>query len=263
MNIEKNATTLSKNPLGIIALFILLIYGFATLLFGTIGSSLSPNQKWCFVIFLISFPVIVLFVFTFLVIKHHQKLYAPSDYKNEEHFFGHSSANEIDKQHENDVEEQNHSPDSSNTDKEENRKKRIEEREKVKRLENLVYEYYEKTFNYDIDKNIFYKIGNRKILFNGQFIKNDTITFLKIKYLPNKFISTSLINMYVLDALRVKDFLVTNNTYQNYKFLLTFVIDSDDVNEKADFRTMIQDMININSIYTDIKILSIKQLENC
>ncbi|MDD7268979.1 MAG: hypothetical protein PUH13_04155 [Treponema sp.] len=45
MNIEESATKLSRNPLGIIALFILLIYGFATLLFGFVGNTFTEAQK--------------------------------------------------------------------------------------------------------------------------------------------------------------------------------------------------------------------------
>ena len=66
MNIEESATKLSRNPLGIIALFILLIYGFATLLFGFVGNTFTEVQKWWFVIFLVIFPVLVLFVFAYL-----------------------------------------------------------------------------------------------------------------------------------------------------------------------------------------------------
>ncbi len=88
MNIEESATKLSRNPLGIIALFILLIYGFATLLFGLVGDIFSNAQKWWFVVFLVIFPVLVLFVFAYLVINHHQKLYALSDYRDEKIFLG-------------------------------------------------------------------------------------------------------------------------------------------------------------------------------
>ncbi|MCI6809521.1 MAG: hypothetical protein MR958_04930 [Spirochaetia bacterium] len=52
------------------------------------------RKKWWFVIFLVIFPVLVLFVFAYLVINHHQKLYAPSDYRDEKNFFGYSSPKE-------------------------------------------------------------------------------------------------------------------------------------------------------------------------
>ena len=39
------APKLAKNPLGIIALFIVLVYGFAALVVGTDGGNLMPEHK--------------------------------------------------------------------------------------------------------------------------------------------------------------------------------------------------------------------------
>lgn len=81
------AQGLARNPLGMIALFIVLIYGFACLVVGT-SSYLQPSERTPIIWFLVLFPVIVLGVFGWLVSSHHKKLYAPSDFKNEEHFLG-------------------------------------------------------------------------------------------------------------------------------------------------------------------------------
>lgn len=82
----KEAQRLAKNPLGIIALFIVLVYGFAVLLLGASGDKLNEQQKWVMVWFIIGFPIIVLFTFYRLVTKHHAKLYAPSDYPDPKDF---------------------------------------------------------------------------------------------------------------------------------------------------------------------------------
>jgi hypothetical protein len=79
------AKGLARNPLGIIALFIVLIYGFAALTLG-INSSLQSAERLPLVWFLVLFPVFVLFTFAWLVSKHHEKLYAPGDYKSDEGF---------------------------------------------------------------------------------------------------------------------------------------------------------------------------------
>ncbi len=82
-----NAKGLTKNPLGIIALFISLIYGFACLVLSTSISNLNgENERMPLIWFIIIFPLIILSGFIFLVIKHHEKLYAPSDYSDEESF---------------------------------------------------------------------------------------------------------------------------------------------------------------------------------
>lgn len=89
-NLLNNSTAVSnlvKNPLGIIGLFILLVYGIASLLLGLGGKTIfSENQVWLIIIFLVLFPVFVLFVFYELVTKNHQKLYSPRDYHDDKSF---------------------------------------------------------------------------------------------------------------------------------------------------------------------------------
>ncbi|CAE6727237.1 hypothetical protein R69658_01641 [Paraburkholderia aspalathi] len=79
------AKGLARNPLGIIALFILLVYGLAALTLG-INQSLAIAAQMTLVWFLVVFPFGVLGMFGWLVSKHHEKLYAPADYKSDEGF---------------------------------------------------------------------------------------------------------------------------------------------------------------------------------
>lgn len=83
--IAKTAQGLSKNPLGIIALFIVLVYGFAALV-TTFASTLSPMERLPLIYFLVIFPILVLGVFAWLVSRHSSKLYSPGDYRNEENY---------------------------------------------------------------------------------------------------------------------------------------------------------------------------------
>ena len=76
----------AKNPLGIIALFISLIYGFACLVIGVAGNSLEKNERFILIIFLVSFPIVILISFVFLVTKHYRKLYSPADFKDEKNY---------------------------------------------------------------------------------------------------------------------------------------------------------------------------------
>jgi CheY-like chemotaxis protein len=77
------AKSLSHNPLGIIALFILLVYGLACLVVIT-GGSMSVSEKLPIIYFLIVFPFVVLGVFTYLVAFRAGQLFAPGDFKKEE-----------------------------------------------------------------------------------------------------------------------------------------------------------------------------------
>lgn len=84
---SKAAQKLSRNPLWIIGLFIVLVYGIAALLFGVSSTNLQPNERLPLIYFLVIFPVIVLIAFYNLVSKHHFKLYAPLDFLDKEGFF--------------------------------------------------------------------------------------------------------------------------------------------------------------------------------
>jgi hypothetical protein len=80
------AKKLSVNPLGIIALFIVLVYGIAALVLVVSVSSFEPGERLPLIWFLVGFPPIVLFTFAWLVARHHVKLYAPKDYPDPTQF---------------------------------------------------------------------------------------------------------------------------------------------------------------------------------
>ena len=75
----------ARSPLGIIALFIVLVYGFAALTLSFSGS-LRDSEHLFLVLFLVVFPVLVLGVFTWLVIGHSHKLFGPSDFRDEANY---------------------------------------------------------------------------------------------------------------------------------------------------------------------------------
>ncbi|WP_250450297.1 response regulator [Caballeronia sp. ATUFL_M2_KS44] len=79
------AKPLAKNPLGIIALFIVLVYGVASLM-TTFASGFSHEERMPLIYFLVLFPILVLLVFAWLVSSHNAKLFSPSDFKDEENY---------------------------------------------------------------------------------------------------------------------------------------------------------------------------------
>jgi|GEM_PF-712575 len=87
----KEGTSYIKNPLGIIGLFIGLIYGVAVLVAG-FSPNLTEGQRWAMILFAVLFPIPILGVFFRLVTHHHTKLYAPADWKDERNFFGPQTA---------------------------------------------------------------------------------------------------------------------------------------------------------------------------
>lgn len=81
----ETAKSLARNPLGIIALFIVMVYGFASLVTAFTGS-FTAEERLPLIYFLICFPILVLGVFAWLVSKHSGKLFAPSDFRNEDNY---------------------------------------------------------------------------------------------------------------------------------------------------------------------------------
>src|SRR5262245_26961178 len=76
------ARDLSRSPLGILALFIVLVYALAALVV-TLGSRLTPAERKPLVWFLALFPLCVLLMFGWLVSRHSTHLYAPKDFRDE------------------------------------------------------------------------------------------------------------------------------------------------------------------------------------
>lgn len=68
------------------ALLIVLVYAIAALLFASSSDRLTPSQGWLLVLFIVTFPLFVLAALAWLVARHHTKLYAPTDFRDEDTF---------------------------------------------------------------------------------------------------------------------------------------------------------------------------------
>ena len=84
-NFGETAKGLARNPLGIIALFIVLVYGLAALVTAFAGS-FSAGERLPLIYFLVGFPFVVLAAFVWLVSKHSGKLFSPADFKDETNY---------------------------------------------------------------------------------------------------------------------------------------------------------------------------------
>lgn len=82
---EKAAVKLSQGPLGIIALFIVLVHAFASLVVG-FASDIGELNRTVLVWFLVLFPVVVFASFAWLVRSYHTHLYPPQAYRDERIF---------------------------------------------------------------------------------------------------------------------------------------------------------------------------------
>ena len=90
----KESARLTRNPLGVVGLFIALVYGIAGLVLGVSARYLSGSERLPLIWFLVLFPFALLATFYVLVSRHHSKLYAPLDFYDKDGFFRTLTADE-------------------------------------------------------------------------------------------------------------------------------------------------------------------------
>lgn len=82
-----SAKALARNPLGIIAFFIVLVYVVASIVISLAKIEFYHNPFHPAVLFLAVFRLIVLGAFAYVVARHHRNLYAPHDVRELKEFF--------------------------------------------------------------------------------------------------------------------------------------------------------------------------------
>src|SRR5207237_88819 len=81
----EQARGFSRSPLGIVALFIVLVYGMASLVL-IFTARLTLIERGALIGFLVIFPVLVLIVFVWMFARHAGHLYPPSEFVDEANF---------------------------------------------------------------------------------------------------------------------------------------------------------------------------------
>ncbi|WP_028835946.1 MULTISPECIES: hypothetical protein [unclassified Pseudoalteromonas] len=178
-----------RNPLGIVALFISLIYGFASLLLGSSADKLEPLERWPLILFIVIFPFSVLYVFYKLVTDHHGKLYSPSDYNTDDSFLKTLSVKELEIKLEEDVNEAVAT--QLNTSKNEasvEQLSRADIKGKIRKSEEFVIREIKNELS--IEPTIGIKVSSDLYVFDAGYIKpNDELILLEVKYYTRPTIS--------------------------------------------------------------------------
>jgi hypothetical protein len=220
MEFLKGAKDFARNPLGIVALFISLIYGFASLLLGASADKLESLERWPLLLFVVFFPFAVLYVFYKLVTEHHGKLYSPGDYKDDDSFLKTLSPEEREKKLEDDAREatgdvfiekfQNNRNESiSNT------------KERIKLAEKHVIDLLSKELG--IKPNIGIQISPEKYEFDAAYINpGKGITLLEVKYYAKPRITFKAVQEFVYRAKLAAEYM-----FPETKFILALVLDGD------------------------------------
>jgi hypothetical protein len=191
---NKTARRLSRNPLGIIALFIVLVYGIAALVFGLSSQHLEAAHKTLLIWFLIIFPVIVLSVFAWLVSKHHTKLYSPSDFREDQAFLQILNIQDHRRRLDDEVEEISTIPGDISIgppDKEIPEKvllaRKSDIRSSIILAEDLVLRVIEQEQGAPIRRHVRLQGKSSSIHIDGLIVERDKLTAIEVKYFRKSF----------------------------------------------------------------------------
>jgi hypothetical protein len=217
LNISKKQV---RNPLGIVALFISLIYGFASLLLGSSAEKLESIERWPIILFIVIFPFSVLYVFYKLVTEHHGKLYSPGDYKADDSFLKTHTVQELEAKLEEEVDEVV-ALESTNLSLYEADDIRKNIKNKISKAENFVIKEVEKELGIKPKTGI--KISQDLYVFDAGYITPKiSATMLEVKYYSSAVIHLKTINEFLQRAKLTDD-------YMSFKtnFIVALVIESD------------------------------------
>ncbi len=247
----KNAKGLSKNPLGIIALFISLIYAFACAVLGVSLSNLTAsNERLPLIWFIIIFPVVILLAFIYLVVNHHEKLYAPSDFRDDNAFIKAMDLKDINNKTKTEVQELTAAikVDSSNDKKSipsainDLEKKQIDSiplEEKYKNAESWALCEFSLTNNLEIKRNqkiVTSRFGTFEL--DGISKTEENFYAIEVKYWTNNSISNSL-KLKIQETLRHLTSLKSALTRRNFVPVILIVMDSVDETTKRAYQDFI------------------------
>lgn len=252
MDFLKDAKEYARNPLGIVALFISLIYGFASLLLGASADKLESIERWPLLLFVVLFPFAVLYVFYKLVTEHHGKLYSPSDYKTDDSFLRTLSPEEKANKLESDAKEaigdvfiEKASP-----------KKKLEVTSIKKRIqdsEKFVIELLAEETGIKPNPDIL--ISNEKYTFDAAYIEpGEKATLLEVKYYSQPRITFKAVEEFVHRAKMTAEFMSIET-----KFVLALVLDG----ESDEFQSLVDawsKSIEKAGIDIDIRVISWKEV---
>ncbi|MBN1971178.1 MAG: hypothetical protein JW870_17560 [Candidatus Delongbacteria bacterium] len=208
LNFMKSSKGFAKNPLGIIALFISLIYGFACIVLSTsIDNFKTACERLPLIWFIILFPVLILWVFVYLVKNHHEKLYAPGDFRNEENFLKsmdkNSQSAKINEEINTIVEDEEEVSKDTNA---EPRKMSPSDISSLKQNYLLAEEFAIKEFgikyNVSLNRNMLVKVGKsgKRFEFDGIGENNGELYLVEVKFATLRYLSDRLKH-------RIKDFI--------------------------------------------------------
>jgi len=248
-NFGNTAGKLSRNPLGIIALFIVLVYGIAGFVLGISGDSLQESHKTVLVWFLAIFPFSVLCSFTWLVSKHHTKLYSPSDFRNDDGFIRILSPEEQKRRIENEVQELKEAesqlpkaaPSSIPA------RKNSEIMRSILLAEELAFRELETLYNVSINRHVSIGTGYDTGI-DGMFVSSNQAYVVEIKYVKNRINFAAFESTLKIISERLRKF-----NWKNYQVIFAIVMEGEELLTKEQMMESSSKLVDIGN-YLGVKV---------
>ncbi|MFA6089468.1 MAG: hypothetical protein WC755_06395 [Candidatus Woesearchaeota archaeon] len=262
----ESAFKFTHNPLGIIGLFIVLLYGFASLVI-IFSNQLNVEQRWPLILFLVIFPVAILISFLILVIFHHSKLYGPTDFRDDGSFIKLASPEEQ-KRRNNDTENKINTTNIT-TDLRKNTTTHgiMFSKANMKTIilnEELILREIENETNLFIKRNVKFAIDDNNFFLDGVMENNREFVLIEAKFTrispESKIFENVLVRRienFIQKASNVSSYLKNKNIIANS--IIFAVATEKDVSETV--MSNINNKINSSSIKILLKFYNIKKLQ--
>ena len=211
------------NPIGVIALFISFCYGAATIVIGTnIENFRGAIERQPLIWFVIVFPIMVLGVFVFLVVRHHEKLYAPGDFESDFGFYGLTRNEKKEKEKETEKKQETlenmELKEISPTTTSQNDKPSLS----VNEIESLIIKklssYYDRSFSYN-ETALIGKNGNR-MFFDAVSIDPQCSIAVEIKFCSSNISDNQFVD-------KIRQFLIRAREEVSSRLMIILVIFTD------------------------------------
>ena len=255
---------LSRNPLGIVALFIVLIYAQASLVFGTSYEFLKAIERFPLILFLVLFPMIVLGVFCWLVSNHHHKLYAPTDFVDEDNFLK-SLSSEDERQRFVDQTSETESKittlesiNGNSTDS--TRSILINPRESSWLAQSMVLRDVECQLGRPIEHHMKLLTPNSELAIDGAVREGNKLTAIEVKFSQDGSFDALSVEQMLKRTSKVVLQLLATRKIQNFSLLLALVSNKDPKNLQH-IQSQIKDLAQKYHVPTTMKFYNIHELK--
>lgn len=171
-----------KNPIGFFGLLMFLFEAVMGLVFSIGLNNLhGDKERLPFLWFLIAFPILVLFIFTYLVIFKPRNLYGPGDYHDDESFLA-ATSNEIKKNIEKELKAIDTEVKKASPETKDNAKKKTLSSADLYEAESIGIGAAEKHLGIQLETNIkFRRSGGGSIFLDGYAKKDDKAYVVEVK----------------------------------------------------------------------------------